>query len=166
MSIIDPPFRAATGAGGMEYPTLVTTAADGVLSPRGVRLPELITVHEVGHNWFQGMLASNEVEEAWLDEGVNGYVDGLVMAAIYGEADLIDWQGWTLTTFEVLELSHGKVSAIPDPITTPSYAFDTPDPTDRFPRVRCRPRPRPVYGRGFSLSPVFYRSSRRPLFAL
>src|SRR6185503_10647150 len=30
MSVIDPPPDAASGAGGMEYPTLVTTAGDSV----------------------------------------------------------------------------------------------------------------------------------------
>ena len=75
MSVIDPPVDAAAGAGGMEYPTLVTTAGDTVFARPGIRLPEYVTVHEVGHNWFQGMLASNEAEEAWLDEGVNEWAD-------------------------------------------------------------------------------------------
>jgi len=125
MSIIDPPMHAVSGAGGMEYPTLVTTAGDSVFSRPGIRFPEFVTVHEVGHNWFQGILASNEVEEAWLDEGVNEYADGLVMTALYGEADLIDWAGWKMTTFEAHELTAGKVSRMPDPIATPSYAFSS-----------------------------------------
>ena len=88
MTIIDPPIDAAAGAGGMEYPTLVTTAGDSVFARPGMQLPEYVTVHEVGHNWFQGMLASNEAEEAWLDEGVNEWADAHVMADLYGAADL------------------------------------------------------------------------------
>ena len=99
MSIIDPPPDASSGAGGMEYPTLVTTATDSAFTPDGVRLPEVVTVHEVGHNWFQGILASNEVDEAWLDEGVNEYTNGLVMHRIYGTWNMIDWRG-NMYTFD------------------------------------------------------------------
>ncbi|HYO23281.1 MAG TPA: M1 family metallopeptidase [Flavisolibacter sp.] len=56
-------------SGGMEYPmiTLITSPdADEE------RLDAVIT-HEVGHNWFYGMLASNERLHAWLDEGLNSY---------------------------------------------------------------------------------------------
>ncbi len=95
MSIVDPPVDAVAGAGGMEYPTLVTTAGDTVFARPGIHLPEYVTVHEVGHNWFQGMLASNEAEEAWLDEGVNEWADGKVMDDLYGtRTSAIDWMGW------------------------------------------------------------------------
>ena len=92
MNVIDPPVDAAMGAGGMEYPTLVTTAGDSVFARPGIHLPEYVTVHEVGHNWFQGMLASNEVEEAWLDEGVDEWADAHVMADLYGaRTSAVDW---------------------------------------------------------------------------
>lgn len=56
-------------SGGMEYPmiTLITSPdADKE------RLDAVIT-HEVGHNWFYGILASNERDHAWMDEGINTY---------------------------------------------------------------------------------------------
>lgn len=56
--------------GGMEYPTI--TLIDQPSS--GKELEELI-VHEVGHNWFYGILGSNEREHPWLDEGINSYYD-------------------------------------------------------------------------------------------
>jgi hypothetical protein len=56
-------------SGGMEYPmiTLIT-------SPDADE-PELdgVIAHEVGHNWFYGILASNERDHAWMDEGMNTY---------------------------------------------------------------------------------------------
>ena len=53
----------------MEYPTLVT-AASKTFDPTGNRCGlEDTVIHEFAHQYFQGILASNEVEEAWLDEG-------------------------------------------------------------------------------------------------
>jgi aminopeptidase N len=56
-------------SGGMEYPmiTLITSpdADEEAL--------DAVITHEVGHNWFYGMLASNERQHAWLDEGLNTY---------------------------------------------------------------------------------------------
>jgi hypothetical protein len=56
-------------SGGMEYPmiTLITSP-----NANEEHLDAVIT-HEVGHNWFYGMLASNERQHAWLDEGLNSY---------------------------------------------------------------------------------------------
>lgn len=56
--------------GGMEYSMI--TALSGSFTPRV--LDNVIT-HEVGHNWFQGILASNERDNPWLDEGLNSYYD-------------------------------------------------------------------------------------------
>jgi hypothetical protein len=124
MSVIDPPPDAADGAGGMEYPTLVTTAGDSVFARPGMRLPEYVTVHEVGHNWFQGMLASNEAEEAWLDEGVNEWADAHAMAEIYGpRGSLIDWMGWQAEISAVMRSIDVGRLPIPSPIATAAYAF-------------------------------------------
>jgi hypothetical protein len=56
-------------SGGMEYPmvTLITSPDADEPSLDGV------IAHEVGHNWFYGILASNERNHAWLDEGLNTY---------------------------------------------------------------------------------------------
>jgi len=42
--------------------------------PQGVRFPEDVTVHEGVHNYFYGLIGSNEFEEAWLDEGLTTYM--------------------------------------------------------------------------------------------
>jgi hypothetical protein len=76
LTIVDPAW--GSGAGGMEYPTLVT-AGTRWLAPRGVLQPESVTIHEVGHQFWYGLVGSNEFEHAWLDEGVNSYAQGLVI---------------------------------------------------------------------------------------
>jgi len=123
MTIIDPPPDAAAGAGGMEYPTLVTTGGDSVFMRPGIRLPEYITIHEVGHNWFQGMLASNEADEAWLDEGVNEWADAHVMTELYGPRRGIDWLGWQAELSDVFAAYFPDRAGIPSPIATAAYAF-------------------------------------------
>jgi hypothetical protein len=70
LTVVDPAWQSATG--GMEYPTLVTGNARW-LSPRLVSEPESVTVHEVGHQFWYGIVASNEFEHAWLDEGLNSF---------------------------------------------------------------------------------------------
>lgn len=64
--------------GGMEYPMI--TVLSGNFSAK--QLDETIT-HEVGHNWFQGILASNERDNPWLDEGLNSYHDHLYSETYY-----------------------------------------------------------------------------------
>jgi len=124
MTVIDPPMDAASGAGGMEYPTLVTTAGDSVFARPGLRLPEYTTVHEIGHNWFQGILASNEPEEAWLDEGVNEWADAVVMRDIYGpRANAADWRGWQADIAALRKAVAKDPSLLPIPIATAAYAF-------------------------------------------
>ena len=81
LSIVVPP-KGAGGAGGMEYPTLITAASAEEENP-GFEL-ERTVVHEVGHQYWYGMVATNEFEEAWLDEGFTSYAEDKVMDAIYG----------------------------------------------------------------------------------
>lgn len=59
----------AAGA-GMEYPSITVIGRMG----NAVALENVI-VHEVGHNWFQGMFATNERVYAWMDEGINSYYE-------------------------------------------------------------------------------------------
>ncbi len=73
LTIVDP-RRGAGATGGMEYPTLITTGTH-YGSPKGIKLVEHVIIHEFGHNYWYHMLASNEFEESWLDEGINTYTD-------------------------------------------------------------------------------------------
>jgi hypothetical protein len=124
MTIVDPPPDAASGAGGMEYPTLVTTAGDSVFTRPGVLIPEMVTVHEIGHNWFQGILASNEAAEAWLDEGVNEWAEAKVMNELYGpRTSALDWMGWQAEYAALRRAVASEPASLPSPIATAAYAF-------------------------------------------
>ena len=74
LSVIVPPLNAQA-AGDMEYPTLFTvngyTHVDaGSYAAANI---EFVAIHEFTHNYFQGVVASNEFEEPMLDEGINQY---------------------------------------------------------------------------------------------
>ena len=64
----------------MEYPTLFTAGARWLAPPR-VAVPERVTIHEAGHQWWYGMVGSNEFEHAWMDEGLNTYSEARTMEA-------------------------------------------------------------------------------------
>ncbi|MBL7836048.1 MAG: hypothetical protein JNM67_00895 [Bacteroidetes bacterium] len=57
---------------GMEYPTITLCASDQL---------ETI-VHEVGHNWFYGIIGNNERRYPWMDESINSYFDKVVTNAL------------------------------------------------------------------------------------
>lgn len=118
LTVVDP-GPGARGAGGMEYPMLITVGTARWL-PAGVRLPEVVTIHELGHQWWYGVVANDEVEEPWLDEGINRYVEGRIMDATYGPGSYCDWLGFEVDAAAVDRwsyLEHGRW----DPITTTSF---------------------------------------------
>ena len=73
ITVVDPAWGSSSG--GMEYPTLFTGGAN-VLAPVELQSPEGVTIHEAGHQFWYGLVANNEFEEAWLDEGFNTYMTG------------------------------------------------------------------------------------------
>ena len=100
ITVVDPPHGAGE-AGGMEYPTFIT-GDSGWYIPKGVHLIDLVTEHEFGHQYWYGMVATNEFENAWLDEGINSYTEVKVLDNIYGEnASVINWLGAQLGEREI-----------------------------------------------------------------
>jgi hypothetical protein len=120
LTIVDPGpggFHAAA----MEYPTLITVGTMWWM-PRGLRLPEFLTVHEFGHQYWYGMVANNECEEAWLDEGINSYVEGHVMDATFGPGSYLNLFGLHLNSLEAWRLCYLRAAAH-DPITRRAWQF-------------------------------------------
>ena len=69
-------------AGAMEYPmiTLVDKMGDAVTL-------DIVITHEVGHNWFYGILGFNERDHAWMDEGMNSYYEQKYTQKYYPDYD-------------------------------------------------------------------------------
>lgn len=73
-----------SAGGGMEYPNITVIGGSG----NAFQLDVVIT-HEVGHNWFYGMLGSNEREHGWMDEGLNSFNELRYIETKYPDQKLI-----------------------------------------------------------------------------
>ncbi|UJF33632.1 M1 family metallopeptidase [Paenibacillus hexagrammi] len=102
LSIVVPP-EDGNGAGGMEYPTLVT--AWGAKDSKPDLELERVVVHEIGHQFFYGLVASNEFEEAWLDEGFTSYAEDKLMESEYGVSSNLPVEASYITSPNALQLN-------------------------------------------------------------
>jgi hypothetical protein len=106
LTFVDPPLKGS-GAGGMEYTTIFTSSSSFIM-PSFLHLPEMVTIHEFGHSYFMGILASNEFEEPWLDEGVNSFWEARIVDHYYGKnSGMLD-----LPFFKVADKSMSRTSYI------------------------------------------------------
>ncbi len=120
ITVVDPP-HGAMEAGGMEYPTFIT--GDTVWwAPKGQKeLPEGVTEHEFGHQYWYGMVATNEFENAWLDEGINSYTEVKIMGSLYGQnTSVLNWLGAQMGDAATQRMSYVGVAET-DSLSRPSY---------------------------------------------
>lgn len=82
LTVVDPAW-GADATGGMEYPTFIA-GGTRIFNPAPTMSPEGVTVHEFGHQYFFGLIATDEVGESYLDEGINTYASYRVLAEAYG----------------------------------------------------------------------------------
>jgi hypothetical protein len=80
LTVVVPPYNADE-AGGMEYPTFFTSEGYQYVEPDTwtQMASDFVNIHEFGHGYFYGILASNEFEEPILDEGLNEFWDNRMM---------------------------------------------------------------------------------------
>ena len=93
----DYPYKHATAVdgtisagGGMEYPNVTVIGNSG--NKLGL---ETLIMHEVGHNWFYGILGSNERRYPWLDEGLNSYNEQRYLSTKYPYGKVLSKSGST-----------------------------------------------------------------------
>lgn len=97
LTLVHPP-EAAANSGGMEYPTLITTGGPWYSTIGGGHFIDLVTMHELGHQWFYGLLASNEHAEPYLDEGFNSYAEAEALTARYGASSVFGGFGLSVSS--------------------------------------------------------------------
>jgi hypothetical protein len=104
ITLVDP--EPGSAAGGMEYPTFITGDSSWFM-PGGLYLPEVVVEHEFGHQYWYGMVATNEFEDAWMDEGINSYTEVKVLDSILGQdTSVLNEGGVTISEREQQRLGY------------------------------------------------------------
>jgi Peptidase family M1 domain len=122
LTVVDPAV-GALGAGGMEYPTFITAGTSFLFNRwplDRIRLPEEVTIHEFGHQYWYGLVGSNEFEESWLDEGFNTYSTHKVDAVSYPA--MMELFGFRFFAHEEDRLGNGLARRF-DRIRTPAWGY-------------------------------------------
>jgi len=125
LTVVDPP-EDGMGSAGMEYPTFITAGTNVRLLHwplAGARLSENVVIHEFGHEYFYGMIGSNEFEESWLDEGLNTDAEYRSMALAFGPRDFGRFPGGIGVAS--LDIAHLEYILTPnlDPIRRRAWEF-------------------------------------------
>ncbi len=96
ITVMDPPALGMR-SGFMEYPTFITGGSFYGF-PKGVKSLESLIIHEFCHQYFMGILATNEKEAPWLDEGFVTFLEDEIMESYYGKDNsLVNFMGYTVS---------------------------------------------------------------------
>jgi len=118
VTVIDP--EPGSEIGGMEYPTLFT---GGTSWYEPGYITEVTAEHEFGHQYWYGMVATNEFEDAWLDEGINSYTEVTVLDSILGRnVSVLNRPYANAGDYELQRLSYAWVPDF-DPVTHWAFKF-------------------------------------------
>jgi hypothetical protein len=122
ITVVDP--EPGSEMEGMEYPTLITGGTLDLFGrPDPTRDTEVTAEHEFGHQYWYGMVATNEFEDAWLDEGINSYTEVTVTGAILGkETNALDL-GWANLSDAMLQYNEYVAEDDYDPVTRHAWQF-------------------------------------------
>jgi hypothetical protein len=119
ITVVDP---GDLRSGGMEYPTLIT-ADTAWWMPEGIRFVESVVEHEFGHQYWYGMVATNEFEDAMLDEGINSYTECKILDDIFGK-DKSSMDLWGLTESDDSSQRNGYIQVADlDPMARFAYQY-------------------------------------------
>ncbi len=115
-------LSALKAGGGMEYPMITVIGETSSASEL-----ETVIVHEVGHNWFYGILGSNERDNGWMDEGLNTFYENRYTFAKEPEpkrkSNLPSGLAKHVSLMGFLGNQLGMATATDQALTLPAYEF-------------------------------------------
>jgi len=125
LTVVDPAY-GALGSGGMEYPTFITGGTSLLLNRwpfDRIHIPDEVVIHEFGHQFWYGLVGSNEFEEAWLDEGMNSYSTGRLLDKLYGpRVSFADLLGLRVGRSDMLRVTNSPLR-MSDRIRQPAWSY-------------------------------------------
>lgn len=104
------------GDGGMEYPMATLMLGRGKI--KGM---VGLAVHEAMHNWFYGMIATNENRYPWIDEGFTTFVENIIMQSLFPDDDARGLPHYSNYLTYLQQWSKGGT----EPLTTPADHYIT-----------------------------------------
>jgi len=121
LTVVDP--EPGSAAGGMEYPTFITGESSWFM-PEGLYGVENVVEHEFGHQYWYGMVATNEFEDAWMDEGINSYTEVKVLDSILGSnTSIMNLVGANLNEHDEQRLMYVLGASDRDPMAQKAYDY-------------------------------------------
>lgn len=100
LTIVHPP-AGADEAGGMEYPTLITTGGPWFV-PRQIGSVRALTIHEFAHQYFYGLIATNEQRWPFLDEGLGSWAELRALDSGWGPGSIVDLGGMKISAATIM----------------------------------------------------------------
>jgi hypothetical protein len=141
ITVVDPPLKGIYSR-GMEYPTLITAGYIDML-PGSFKLTEAVTIHEFGHEYWYGIIGTDEFREAWLDEGVNSFFELEIMDEYFKDSySMLDSPLLKVNDWEAQRMIYTYLLPV-DPVDQYSWKF-----LDRF----------HYFGNVYSKAALFLRS--------
>lgn len=111
-------------SGGLELPALIALSSPKD-APMFSHIYESMVFHETAHQWFYGMIGSNQVEAPWMDEAVSNYFTDRIQIATYGKkANLLDFANFKISNSDLYRFISG-LSGKAGIINKPAYSFAT-----------------------------------------
>lgn len=121
--VVHPP-DVANPAGGMEYPGLIVTGGPWYSPLLGSRALSSVTFHELAHQWFYGLLATDEALYPVLDEGLASWAELHALTAKYGAGSAYSGFGVQVSASAFAQLM-GTTGYRPGPLASSAASFGT-----------------------------------------
>ena len=122
--VLPPAF--AHGASGMEYPGMILGASVDAATewlPWTSIEQDAVSAHELAHQWFPMLVATNEVEQPFLDEGLAEWTSLDLLRTRYGKQSF--WPrmlGVSLDHFDVAKALFARATNTPSSLL-PAFAY-------------------------------------------
>jgi hypothetical protein len=121
ITLVDPPLKGRNSC-VMEYPTLITGCYIDLL-PGSIKFPETITVHEFAHQYWYGIVGTDEAREPWLDEGVTTFFEMEILEGYFQDsASLLTSSFFPVNQWEALRVFYTWLLPV-DPVHQYSWKF-------------------------------------------
>jgi len=90
-----PVIRICDAHSGMEFPMLANCGG----GDPGTRF-DMLLYHEIGHQWFMGMIGSNQVDRPFMDEGFTTHIEHVIMEKYLGrQGNYNNFDNWYQRAF-------------------------------------------------------------------